>query len=174
MQRSAICAGGKFLVGPSRLAQRQFLGERHDTVQRRVVSLQPLQVEPGELGWLHLAALHKLGQMGDGEKRQFFVGPRHRHVDLFLPERPTLTRHRRSGQDRVEDDCQRGVVPQIGSPQCVERGQVTSRSVQDGQNPLLFVAAERQTRDRLGRFDQIERDRLGVLSKCSERARHQG
>ena len=156
-----------------RLTQRQFFDEADEAVQRRIVPLQPVEIQLGELGRLHLAALDELGQVRHRKKRELLVRRRHRHVPLLPFERSLLTRQRHPRQDGIEDDRGLRAVAQVGSAQRLAGRHVTARPVQDGEKSRLLGRVKGDAGDRLGRLDHVDRHHLGILGNGGERAWHQ-
>ena len=68
MQRAAIVARGDLAIGLGRLLERDVLGERHDALQERIESLEPLEIKLGQLGRAHLAASDQGRELDDREE----------------------------------------------------------------------------------------------------------
>jgi len=89
---------GDLLVGPGRLLEGQVLGQGDDAVQDRVVGLEPLEAELGEVEGPDLSFPDERGEVRHRQEGQVFVGPGRRDLDLRRPQGRFPGRERRPGR----------------------------------------------------------------------------
>ena len=177
VERAAITAGLDLVIGFGGLRDRQILGERHDAVEDRVVSLQPLQIHRRQFRRRHNAGSDEFAQRAHGFKGQVFDAARTRWTDCSAREsrRASLLARRamvpaRSCRKReAKTECGLGLrwegdlanrVVAVAMTRHERPGAVTLAGRQIDANQLLRDI-ERVGRDRIG-------SRRRLLTRASE------
>ena len=161
VQRPAVLSRRYLAVGLLRLLHRQFVGVRHDEVQRGVEAAETVEIHARELDRGHLTSLEQLGEMGERPERGVFeVGGtlqrrRRARAEWLRHAIEPCARH-----DGAEVHRRRDVGVDRDLPQIRVARQVLVHAVED---LLALFVGEVEARHREGILEHRAGDVRGVL-----------
>ena len=92
VQRSAIIAGGDFLIGLPGLLDRQFARQCDHAMQLRIKLLEPLEINVGQPLRSKLARLNPARELGHWSKRNIFISRGQRARIALAADEPVVFR----------------------------------------------------------------------------------